>query len=467
MNKKGIKNINLKAGFWYTVASFFSKGFTFLVTPIIIRMISQSDFGMYSNFNSWLSILMILSTGYLYNSIMNAQFDYKNDLGKYISNITILSSVIVIPFIIFTLLFKNSISGIIGFDFKYLELMFICLLVDGALQNYIVINRINYKYRNVTIISVLITIVPIIFGIAGIVLSENKLDGLIIGRMIPTFIISFTIYVFLLIKYGIEIDYSMIKYALFISIPFIPHALSNILLFTSDRIIIQNLCGSNDVAIYSVIYTCSMIVSLLYNSLSQAWSPWLFKALENKEYDIIKKNSKIYFLFFISLATAGMLIGPELLLIIGGNHYFVYSRLIPPIMSGIVLQYYYSYFVNIEYYYKQTFQISLNTVIAATINIFLNYILIPKYGFEVAAYTTLFGYSCLLLLHYLNARKLQAAVAYDNKWNLTLVSIYLTMMILCIKFLYELTLLRYILMLLILATSGIYIFKEFFRKEYL
>ena len=59
----------------------------------------------------------------------------------------------------------------------------------------------------------------------------------------------------------------------------------------------------------------------------------------------------------------------------------------------------YTLYVNVEHYYKKTIFITINTVIAATINLITNYLFIPKYGYFAAAFTTLFSYGVALFLH--------------------------------------------------------------------
>ena len=43
----------IKAGIWYTIANFLTKGAVFLTTPFFTRLMTQSDIGAYANMNSW------------------------------------------------------------------------------------------------------------------------------------------------------------------------------------------------------------------------------------------------------------------------------------------------------------------------------------------------------------------------------------------------------------------------------
>ena len=66
----------------------------------------------------------------------------------------------------------------------------------------------------------------------------------------------------------------------------------------------------------------------------------------------------------------------------------------------------YSISVDLEYYYKSTTIIAIYTVIAAVLNLLLNYILIPTYGSIGAAYSTAISYFVIFLLNCHSARKI-------------------------------------------------------------
>ena len=52
-----------------------------------------------------------------------------------------------------------------------------------------------------------------------------------------------------------------------------------------------------------------------------------------------------------------------------------------------------------EYYYKKTKLIALGTMLAAGMNILLNAVFIPTFGYVAAAYTTVACYLLYYLLH--------------------------------------------------------------------
>ena len=62
-----------------------------------------------------------------------------------------------------------------------------------------------------------------------------------------------------------------------------------------------------------------------------------------------------------------------------------------------------------EYFYKKTKFIALGSMLAAALNVVLNYLFIPRYGYIVAAYTTLVTYVLYFVFHYLLAKKIHGS----------------------------------------------------------
>ncbi len=85
-----------------------------------------------------------------------------------------------------------------------------------------------------------------------------------------------------------------------------------------------------------------------------------------------------------------------------------------PVTMGCACQFIYTMYVNVEQYLKKTTGMALASVLAAAINVALNYVLIPKFGYLVAAYTTLIGYLCLMLMHMFLVKRIGMKNVYNN-----------------------------------------------------
>lgn len=234
-----------------------------------------------------------------------------------------------------------------------------------------------------------------------------------LGRIIPYLIITSLIGCYYIIRYFVKgktfINIKYWKYGLSLSLPLVFHGLSINVLSVSDRTLLTLLRNASETGVYSLIYSLSMISLVVTTSMESVWIPWFNNKLLNNERVVINKVVKIYIEVSLIVLIGILLISPELLKIMAPKEYWSGEILIPPILLASFFIFLYSISVNLEYYYKSTKIIAINTIIAAIINLGLNLIFIPKFGAIAAAYSTVIAYAVSFGIHYIAARKL------DNK----------------------------------------------------
>lgn len=440
-----------KSGIWYTVGNFLSKGMVFLTTPIFTRLMTTSEVGDFANYSSWIIILSTVITLNLYSSVAVARFDYEKELDEYIASNLLLGSIVTVIIYMVISCFKQTFLHAFGFSEIEFHIAFIYFFSSPALEMFLVKNRIKYEYKRTVGLSLISIFLSTGLSLILVLLSSQKLEARIVGYYLPLIVINFVIYAYLM-KSAKHISYKYWRYALNISIPLVWHTLASNLLGSSDRIMIKKMCGISETGLYSVAYTCAMVVSVLWTSMNTAWSPWAYEKMNEKNYKDLKRASKPYLLFFGFVVICFMLVSPEILWIMGGEKYASAIIVIPPVMIAYVFQFVYSLYVNIETYSKKQKYIAIGTSIAALINILLNYIFIPIFGYGAAAYTTLAGYIVLFVIHFLFVVRLKRQWWYDTKFNFIFLIVFIGVMFFFI-FLYKHTVLRYLLIVLIFGLS--------------
>lgn len=448
----------LTAGVWYTFSNFLVRGIGFLTTPIFTRILSQADYGNYVNYTSWLSLLTILTTFEMYVSINRARFDYKENLNEYLSSIALCGTAITAICYLVVIIFSNFFVSLFGMDMIYIHIMFIYLLVEPALPLLSTQYRLRMQYKMVTVLSLSSTILSVVISLVLVSVMKNQLLGRVIGNTVTLFCLNLVLYIFILIK-GKKFKFSYCRYGLSIAVPMLPHLLANNILGSTDRIMIKRFCGAEETALYGVIYSCSLVITILMNSVNQAWSPWFYENINKSNYDIVKKVSKIYVTVLCWIFILIMLCSPEFVFIFAGKSYMEAVDLMPPIMLGCIMQFFYTLYVNVEIYNKRTFGISIRTLTAALVNLILNFIFIPLFGYKAAAYTTLIGYLILFALHYFATKKLNTSDYFDNKyiWMLAL-AIMICAGVVLIS--YHYVIMRYILIIINVLIMGMIVLKN-------
>ena len=453
----------LRSGVWYTLSNFLLQGIAFITTPIFTRLMTKSDFGSFSNYTAWLSIVAIVCTLEFKSSVSRAYYDFTEDFDGYLSSITFLGTLITAGFYALVLIFRGFFESLLGMDFLYINIMFLNVLFAPALEILQAKHRIQLKYKAFVAVSIATTLSSTLLSVLLVTRLENRLAGRIVGQALPL-IIAYVIAFILVISRGRTLynkDYW--KYALVFSAPIVPHLLSNTLLGSSDKVMITAMAGSEANAIYSLAYSCGMIISVLFTSMNQAWVPWLFEKLHEEDHGTINKVSKLYLAVFMIMLEGAVLLAPELMLIMGGRSYEEATAVVAPIMLGYGFKFVYTFYVNIEQYEKKTYFISVGTIVAAVINIVLNLIFIPRYGYAAAAYTTLAGYIILMLLHLIFCRKiLKIAGMYDNVFILIALGL-MTVAGLASQLLYKNTPVRYAV-IAFLAVLGVVMLCKLARR---
>lgn len=448
--KEKIENVSsAKMALWYLLGDMLVKGLSVITTPIFSRVLTKQQYGDFSNFTSWESILLIFVTLDLSTSISRAKYDFEKKIDEYISSITAVSTIATI--ILYGIVEINSefFTGFFSMDMFYIRLLFVYFLFEPAYEYMQVKHRMYMKYKFFLLFSLCSAFFRTFVSLILVYCMEDKYLGRVLGYIIPAIVLYMGIYVFIW-KKGKKVKWEYCKYALLIGLPLIPHTLSANLLSTSDRVMIQKICGPEQTAIYTLSYTVAAMVTLVRQSLNKAWVPWFFDALATERYDEIKKKSKEYVDIFFVLMIGIVLIAPEMVWILGGAKYYEARFIIPPVIGGLLCQFLYTLYVNIEVFQKKTFSISIGTMLATVINIALNLIFIPKYGYIAAAYTTLIGYFALFLFHYLLVKyRIKQANLFHNAYYFLQVAVFFVIQCVCLL-LYKENIVRYIVL-------GIYI----------
>lgn len=398
-----INNKIIKAGSWYTFTNFFVKGLAFITIPIFTRILSTEDYGLVSLYNTWVLVLSIVIGLSLNESIRRGKYDFPEEYDQFSSSITALTVIIFSGFFMLFGLFKTPMQSILGFS----DLLFYMMLFQAYFTfiNDLLITKLRYeyKYKAVSIISIIISIIGIALSIYLIthVFDETRYIGKIIGNGVPIILLG-TIAVFYLLNKGRRYFNTIYwKYALILSLPLIIHNLSNVANSQFDRVLINHYIGESATGIYSFAYNIGTIVTVIAVSFSQAWLPWFFEKFKNNEIQVIRERAKLYRDAFTFVYIIILMVSTELVKVMADSAYWVGLDIVPWIFMAHYFQFLYAFEVNVEFALKKTKLISIGTVLAAGINILLNIILIPKYGYIAAAVATTISYFLLFSFHYI------------------------------------------------------------------
>ena len=439
-----LKSKSVKAGFWYTFGNILLKGAIFITLPIFTRLLSTKDYGVYNTYIAYQAIISLVIGLGLHGSVKAAKYDFKDRFNEYLSSSI---SIIIIMFLALLVIINVIYSHIVSSEVYSLLIVNILIIhsFSSAIIQFVSASYvIEGKYKRFMAVACVTTVANIVLSLilcTGL-FNDQRYVGRIVGNAIPFIIVGLLLSIGILREGKVIFFDSFCKYGLKIGLPLIPHTLSLVLLSQSDRIMIQNMVGYSEAGIYSFAYTIMAILSIIMSSIDNAWGPWFYSNLDNKNYKYIEDKNKTYIAIFTCLTIGFMAVVPEIIKIMADSAYWESVDLVIPLIVSVFLNYMYLFPVNLEYFYKKTGYISIGTMICAGANIIMNLFFIKYFGYKAAAYTTAASNLILFIIHWNISRKIDKNKIVDLK------------------------VLLYAFLLVLIAASIIMLFQEYWYIRY-
>ena len=451
-------SVGVKASFWFMGCNILQKGISFITVPIFTRILTTDEYGIYSLFCSWESVLAIFVTLNLsYQVFNNGMVKYSEDKDGYTTSMVGLTLFLALFWGSILFVFYKYLVEIIGLNVYYLFLMLLDMVFMAITGLWIVRQRYDFQYKALSFVTILSTILNPLLGIILVINMKDKSFARCLSIVLVNMVILMITYINIVRKNKKHINFEYWKYALKLDIPLIPHYLSMVLLNNCDRIMIGKICGNSYTAFYSIAHNASMVMNIVISSINSSFNPWLYQKLKAKEYREIRENSKYLLVIVAGVSVLPIIFAPEIVFILGSKEYFSAVSIMPIFSCCVFLIYIYTLFSNVEMFFEKPKYTMYGSVSATIINIILNYFFIEKLGYKAAAYTTLICYILLSMFHYFimkyicKMNNIKESI-YDIKLILLLFFI-IVLSAVVIKFLFEYYIIRYCIFLLILLVS--------------
>lgn len=415
--KFNVLPVPVVASIAFFTMSVIEKGLVFITSPIFTRMLTQAEYGQVSVFNSWISLLGVITMFCLSAGVFNlGLLDYKDERDSYSFSMLILSNIITLLCFIIMLILYPYTASFWGFDLPLLYLMFAIFFTQPAFNFWCARQRFEYKYKVMATIVITSAILSQTVAIGAIYyLPCDKVYARLIGGYGVMIIFYAVIFAYIGAKAHWQLKISYWKEALLFNIPLIPHYLSGYILNHSDRIMIANMVGTIEAAKYSLAYTVALAVTVVWGAIHGSLLPYTYEKCRENNYSALSSITMVIMSLYAYLCFLLILLAPELVAIMAPSSYKECVYIVPPIVGGVFFLSQYSIFANIVYYYKKPKFIMFASVTTATLNIFLNWVFIPRYGYLTAGYTTLVCYLLQAIFDYYAMMKVTGRCVYNMK----------------------------------------------------
>lgn len=399
MKLNEIFNHNLfKASLIYTISDAINKSVPFFILPILSYYILPLDYGIISNFNVILAVACIFTMIGVDGAIGVQFFKLtRDDLARFNFNAFLLIVSITLILLFSIVGFHREIYSWVKIPFEYQLLVVVMGFSTTITAINLTLWRLEEKPLKFGIYEISQTIINISFSLILVIIYKLGWVGRV-GGMFTASIIFGVYSIFLLFKRKyliVNYDKKYLKYILFFGLPLIPHALSFWVRSAIDRIYITKFIGEAATGLYATGFQFGLLISFLTMSFNNAFVPFLYKQLSEKDEMLLEKNKRrivkltVYIMIGLGCATLFFWFLSFLMLnYLFSENYLESKEFIIWAILAQTFQGFYLLFVNYIFFANKTKGLAMITFACASLQLFLSYFFIQAFGAIGAAYST-------------------------------------------------------------------------------
>jgi O-antigen/teichoic acid export membrane protein len=387
----------------YSVKVVFDNVIGLFLIPVYTFYLIPEEYGIVSLMSLLSSILLIFYTVGQPNAVMRLYFDYQSsELQSYISIVVIY--LLLVPLFLGLLLiaFGSQFFHVFFKDIPFFPYGFLAILIAYFTCTSEILLAL-WRAKEMPIKYILFS--AAVFSITTIcaLFFVIKMKWGAYGKLLGTAIAAgcFWLFAVILLYKPIHIKTALVKLkkSFFFGLPLIPHLLATTILAISDRYILGRYTNLNQVGIYSLGYTLGTVVCFASAGFGQAWGPFFYSKIGERDAPPLFSRIATYYFFFVMMVTMILvLFSREIIMVLASPSYRAAHIVMPIVALGNLFNCLYCIPIYTLYSQKKTVLIPVITGIAALINIFLNFMLIPYFGMIGAAWATVVSYFIMFVL---------------------------------------------------------------------
>ena len=398
-NKKFAKN-----SYWIIGGTALKALIGFVVSIITARYLGPSNYGIIGYVNTITNLFAAFATLGLTNVILKEYVNNREESGK------ITGTAITLQFVSSFISYIFIVATVIIFN-PHDKAMLICAFIQGAYHVFNCFDCINYYYQSQLkskypiIISLVAYMLVQVFKIC-LFLTDRGIYWFSLAFCLEPLAISLFLIIIYVLKKGPKFGFSkqIAKRLLKQCIPFIIAGTIAVLYASIDKIMLKEIFkGTEEVGYYNVGHSISYSWVFLLNAVISSFSVLVYESYktQDKESSNLKARQLYFIVFYLSFIVSIILtiVAPFLIPVFYGDAY------IKAIMPAIILSWSVAFAyvgsariiqITSENLQRYTILFSVSTVI---LNIFLNWLFIPKLGATGAALGTLLSemFVCLIV----------------------------------------------------------------------
>lgn len=390
----------------YSISNVATKAIGVVLLPLYSVFLSISEFGVLGILEITMSILtevINLGLGPALVMLSNAQ-EYSDKKRSALFTIFLTAAVICAIFILAGEAFVGFISKYFGKPEEFnLYLRLSLFIIVMRVLNNLMFDKLRADERSMlyTILSLIKLTVTLGLTIYFVAYAKMSVTGVLYAYILGEGIAFIILFPFIAVQMQPKFSTSIMNASLRFGVPLIFTSIAMMILNVSDRYILKYFANYATLGQYDLGYRIAGVLNMfIIMPISLALMPIAYKMYGtegDKRYFSKMMTYMTYVLVWTGLALS--FFSKEIIQLFAHNpDYWPAYKVVPVIVFSYV-------FFGMRlvaslglYLTKKTKYVAYTTIIAAVINIGLNFILIPKYGMMAAAYTTLAAFLVLYLI---------------------------------------------------------------------
>ncbi len=401
------KNSLLRNSAIFTFANVMQRVVPFLVLPILSRYLSPADFGLIAIFVTLSGLILPLIGCEIQQSIYRRFYDLDADaFARYVTQaiLVLLAGTLAISVIVF--LVQDLIAEFASFPSEWLWAVIAFAVGQVVMLVRLVIWQVRNQVRSFAAFQIARSLITCSLAVGLVVHFKLDWTALLWSHLLATGMLAvWSVRSFLVDRLirlrDLAPNRQVVSGIVAFGLPLIPYAMSTIVIQGTDRLFISYYDDTSQTGIYYLGYQVGLIVGLLHEAFQRAWWPWVYERLKNDEPGFRPRAVRLTYVYSLCILVVALLlawIAPWFVSVFFGKAFGGAKEFVVWIALGYAFDAMHRMQAGYILYAEKTRVLAGLSIVAATINIGANAILVPESGASGAAQATMITFCCLWIL---------------------------------------------------------------------
>lgn len=390
---------------WFTVGLLLARGVSILTAPIFTRYLTVQQFGEFSLFAVWATILVLICSLYTYGSypVAHARLDGAG-WRSYQSNAFALSTLSFAVWFCIIWWFPGAMSALTQVRADLLPLLVGYSFAMFVTNSFLTALAQEKKQQAYFVLSLLLMLSTIGLSVWLVLRTPNPLMGRVHGVALPYGAFAIVLYMLVMWRGKSVANKRHWRFALSVSLPMIFQAMFFMLPAQSNRMMLTAYGQDGAAGIYSLAYIFGAVPEDIIVSFNLSWVPAYFEHLTAARHDLAEAQGRRFAQSIALLVMGFLLVSPEAYRLLADASYWNGVPMMALVALAGYIRFVALFPLNYALYSKKTGWTALASVCALAVNIGGNALLIPRMGGMGVAVSTVLAYFTLLAILWVTMR---------------------------------------------------------------